>query len=324
MPVEVTPTATVVDTTTGPEATPAPAATEQAPVVAESLEAVKAARYDAEATAAAEATKAAEAKAAADAVAAAEAAKAKEAETATAASLATKLEELQSVNKTLTDKAKLADKLELAQSLAKAGKHYEAIQVFSDIGIDFDKAVHNVLNPGAAPESAKPAEPAAKQVDPEVAKLQEQLKQVQDRLAASDKAVADAAKEAGRRSVVDHVKAQAKDYPFLASNEAWVNQALSEAEPEYAKAVAANDGKDLTDDQKNDLIIKALAKAEAGHKSAAEAYAAVTKTKKPNDVPKVAPPVLTLAPKRAGITPVTGTSTKPATLDELKRQRRAN
>jgi hypothetical protein len=76
---------------------------------------------------------------------------------------------------------------------------------------------------------------------------------------------------------------------------------------------------------KNDLIIKALAKAEAQHKATAEAYMAVAKavpaTKKPNDVPKVTQPTLTFTGSRAGVTPAAKTG-KVATLEELKLARR--
>ena len=294
-------------------------------VVATSTEAVKAARYASANAALEQAAKDSAAKVAADAIAAANAEQAKASETVTAAKLAQELAEAKAKADMLTPKADLAAKLEHAQALAKDGKHYEAIQFLSEsTGISFDNAVQQLVNPGQAPVPA--AKPDDKPVDPEVAKLKADLEAVNKRLADADAAVAAAAKEAGRRSVVEHVKATAKDFPYLASNEEWVTKALADAEPDYAKAIAENKGQDISAEAKNDIVIKALAKAEANHKAMADAYKAVGSpalaVKTPTDVPKMTQPTLTITSARAGLTPAVKTG-KAATLEELKLARRS-
>ena len=315
------------ETTTAVVDTPpaaAPAAAEPV-AVATSTDAVKAARYEAANAAIEAAAKAETDKAAAAVVAeqAAAAAKAKEADTV--GQLTAKLAETEAKAVSLADKAKFAEKLEGVQALVKAGKHYDAIQALSDIGLSFDAAVQQVMNPGQEPTPAKEEEKPAG--DPEVAKLKEELAALNKRLADADAREAAAAKEAGRKYVVDHVKTKATDYPYLASNEEWITQALADAEPDYAKAIEANAGQDISPEAKDALVIKALAAAEAKHKAIAEKYLAATKavipSKSPNSVPKVAQPTLTFTGSRAGITPSAKTGAK-ASLDELKRARRSN
>ena len=171
----------------------------------------------------------------------------------------------------------------------------------------------------------KPLEPKKdeKAVDPEVIKLKEEVASMAKKLADAEAKEAAAAKEAGAKFVVDHVKAKATEYPYLASNEKWIRQALADAEPEYAKAIEANAGNDLEPEAKDALIIKALAAAEAKHKAIADEYKAVAAAKTPNSVPKVTQPILTITGSNAGITPAVKAG-KAASLDELKRARRAN
>ncbi len=292
-------------------------------VVATSTEAVKAARYEAANQALEQAAKDATAKTIAEANAAAAAEKAKADEVVSVAKLSTDLAEAKAKADLLGADAKRAAKLDKVAELVKAGKHYDAIQELSDLGLSFDAAVQQLVNPGAEPPVA--AKPDDKPVDPEVAKMRAELDAVNKRLADADAALAANAKEAGRRTVVEHVKTNAKDFPYLAANEDWVTAALASAEPDYAEAIKANNGQDLSMEAKNDLVIKALAKAEASHAATAAKYSAVKPggipTKNPIDVSKVTQPTLTLNAPRAAITPAVKTG-KAASLEELKRARR--
>ncbi len=310
---------------TAPVATPGndtPAVETPEPVV--SKDSVKAERYAAANQALEQAHTDAVAKAAAEVTAAkeAEAAKAKEADTV--GNLSKELAEAKAKADLLSTKADRAAVLDNVEALVKAGKHYDAIQALQGIGLSFDNAVQQVMNPGQEPVPA-PVKDEDKPVDPTVKALQDQVKVLTDRVKQADEIAAAAAKEAGRKSVVEHVKAQAKDFPYLASNEEWVTKALADAEPDYAKAIEANRGQDISEEAKNDLVIKALAKAEAEHKATATKYMAVTGKpqagKSPNDVPKMTQPTLTITNQRAGLTPAVKTG-KAASLEELKRARR--
>jgi hypothetical protein len=180
------------------------------------------------------------------------------------------------------------------------------------------------MNPGQEPTPA-PVKPEDKPVDPEVAVLKEQVKRLSDRVADADAKEAAAVKEAGRKSVVEHVKTAAKDYPFLASNEDWVTEALLAAEPEYAKAIELNKGQDIPIEAKEALIVKHLQEHEAKHKANAAKYLAVANpapaAKNPNDVPRMTNATLNITAPRAGVTPA-AKPVKNASLEDLKRARR--
>jgi hypothetical protein len=331
VPVETNPTGTVATATTESAPTPEQAANQaahipptQAPPV---LDAIKQARYDA-----ANAQLVAQAKAVADAAAAealaakqAEAAKAAEADQVTA--LTTKLTEAQTQATTLAERAKMAEKLEAASTLAKSGKHYEALQLLKEAtGADMDIAVQELINPGSMPKPV--SEPAKAEDEPPAVKaLREQVEALNKKLADADAAQQAMAKEAGRKSIVAHVNGAKDQYPFLASNESWINQALLDAEQDYGKAVTDNKGQDLSQEQKNLLIDKALKAAEVKHREQATNYAKILglSVKTPTVVvdKPVSKPTLTYTGTGPGLTPAVPQG-KVKSLDELKRARRAN
>ena len=316
-----------------PTEAPAPATTpaeqaKQDPAPAQpSLDAIKQERY-----AQANEQLQAQAKAVADA-AAAEAMAAKQAEAAKAAEadqvkqLTTKLTEAQTQATTLAERAKLAEKLEAASTLAKSGKHYDAIKLLQEAtGADLDLAVQELINPGSTP---KPEPDKAKAEDePEAVKaLREQVEKLTKLVADKEANEAAMVKEQGRRSIVAHVEKEKAQFPFLASNEAWVNEALGQAEKDYADAVKANQDQDLSQDQKNDLIEKALKSAEAKRKDEALNYAKILglQVKNPTvvvDTKPVSKPTLTYTGTGPGQTPALPQG-KVKSLEELKRARRA-
>ncbi len=333
MPATIVPTEANVSQTVAVSTATAEPVSKQETVqveVAPGLEQIKAARVQEQQTAAEAAAKQAEADKAAQILSAAEAEKAKQSEVETVESLKAKLAETQAQSLTLAEKAKQAELVDKAKLLIDQGKHWEASQVFKQIGYDFDKAVHELINPGEKPEPEAKQEPKV-EASPEVKALMEKLEALEKRVQEADLKEAAAAKEAGRKSILSHVTEQKAAYPFLASNEAWVTDALTDADKSYAEKVAANKGEDIDQEAKNKIITDALTAAEAKHRTNAEQYqkilgsqagSTLARLKSPNSV-TVASPVLSLtgAPK-AGITPVARTG-KATSIDELKKARRS-
>lgn len=140
-------------------------------------------------------------------------------------------------------------KLERAQTLAKEGKHYDAAR---EAGIDVDAALAELLGAKGAPENAELRAITAKLEALE--KAREAEAKTRDE---AEKRAAAAEDERGRAAVVAHVGREAAKYPHLAKAPELVHAALKDADAAYAKL--KTDGADLTADEKNALILDALA-----------------------------------------------------------------
>lgn len=227
----------------------------------------------------------------------------------------------------------LADKFKAAQELAKKGDHFGAIKA---AGLDLDAAVRQVMQ----------AETEEKETDPKLKKLQDDLAAANEKLAALEgnvtktdeetkrlaKARAEADRAAAEERIVAEVTLAADKFPFLSKSAKFVKEALDGADEAYPLAVK-HLGRELTGEEKNNLLRAALEEAEEQHAARAKLYGVVPrKPKKPAE--PAAPAAVAPAPPAAGTeTPTTADAgmrgnvqvVKPRgkrTLAEIKAERR--
>jgi hypothetical protein len=247
-------------------------------------------------------------------------------ELAAATALSKEAREARTRIKELETKAADAELTTKARALVAEGKHLDAVAL---LGIDLNAAVAEQL--GGAP-----ADGAA--VDPKVAELAETVKKLE--AAATERAKRDAAELQARTAearkqdvaaIVEHVKAEAVKYPYLARNPAWVQEAYDTASdlvPKVIEQIKAREGaaRELTPEEKHRLMEAALLEAEASHAEKAKLYGpSGVALERPGGAapprPGARPSTFDASMRGGTATPVTKPKTK-LTFSEVKRARR--
>lgn len=301
-----------VATTTAPIAQVDPSAPIEG--TAHTVEAAKSARYAA--TTGAPATPVAEP---AKPAATAEIAMTPEALTA-ATALAKETRETKAKLKDLEARATAAEPLIKAKELAAAGKHREAMAA---LGIDLNAAVAEELaGPGAAAELT-PEQQALADMAAKLAALEEADKGRSEKDKAADAAKHAEVRAADVKSVTDFVGKDPAKYAYLSRNPAWVAEAYEGAITAHDTLVAEHK-RELTGEEKHNLVLAALAQAEEDHAAKAKLYGANRpndKTGPPPSKPSARPTTFTRDMRGGTVTPTVKNRTQ-MTVSEAKRARR--
>lgn len=210
-----------------------------------------------------------------------------------------------------TEGAKVAK----AMDLIKQGKHFDAIRDL--VGLDnFNAAVREVVGAG---DGVPKETPEAKVLREKLEALEKDNTSTKEQLAAATAAQ----REAGVTKIIEEVKTLADQFPYLSRSDAWVREALKGADDAYAAANAKcrdDNGRDMNDGEKNALLRAALEVAEEDRAAQAKLYAP-PEAVKPKPGAKPTPRTIDRT-MRGNVTAVLPKK-KSATLEELKKERRA-
>ena len=171
-----------------------------------------------------------------------------------------------------------AAKAKRVEELVAAGKHREAIAV---LGVDLNAAVAEELG---TPLEPKPEDEAAKAAKAKQDQLEADVEAIKARDKEQSETAAKAAMDADRAAVVEHVKAEAATFPYLARKAEWVHAAYEDAAKAYP-ALAEKAGRPLNPQERHRLIIASLTEAEEFRKGEAALYAPVTLHQSPRATP---------------------------------------
>lgn len=180
--------------------------------------------------------------------------------------LNTELREKDALIRDLSSKATAFERFQQYEALVKAGKHVEAARF---IGFDMDKANMEIL--GASPEP---------QVDPRVEALEREIAALKANDQSRQASEISEAREAGKQATIEHVKANAAEFPLLAKREKWVDAALSRAQRVHDETVQ-KEKRTLTMAEKDAIVLKALQDEEAERAEDLKAFSVA-----PNDQQK--------------------------------------
>lgn len=208
------------------------------------------------------------------------------------------------------DVVPLADALKKAQVLAKAGKHYEAQTVLKPFGIDFDATAREVLQ---LEHDDKETDPKVKKLQSDLAVALEKLEKIEDGQTKTKKTTDDTAKAVATQQrkeweerVIAQVTLAADEFPYLSKSDDFVREALAEADASYP-IVVEKLKRNLTDEEKDNMLRWALDDAEKKHTARAKLY------EKGERKPKVEPAAAAAAP--AATAGTGAASTSPTTTD---------
>jgi uncharacterized protein (DUF885 family) len=234
-------------------------------------------------------------------------------ELAAATALSKSEREARAKVKELEAKAPDADKLAEARTLVASGKHLAAAEL---LGIDLNAAVAEQL--AVTPADGEEPDPKVKELEETVKKLTQSEAERAKRDAEQMRERVAAARVKDVDTVVEHVKAATDKYPYLARNP----DGASDAYPKVKERL----GRDLTGEEKHQLMEASLAEAEAQHASKAKLYGATgvdleRNNGAPTPRPSARPSTFDASMRGGTATPVTRPKTK-LTFSEVKRARR--
>lgn len=220
--------------------------------------------------------------------------------------------------KELEAKAGGAAKLEEAQGLIAKGHHLKAAEL---LGIDLGAAVAEHL--GQTPAEGEAVDPKVKELSDKLAKLEGSEAERAKRDAADLAARTAEARKTDVAAIVEHVKAQAKDFPYLSRDPAWVAEAYDGASDAYP-ALVKELGRELNGEEKHRLITAALQEGEAKRAAEAKKYGPVTLERPSGAVPPRpgARPTTFDSSMRGGTSAATTKPKTRLTFHEAKRARR--